>query len=332
MNKNILAACLGCCLLIFTACNDSIEDASIKHVYSENENPYLKVDNDATITSQLEFAVGHFEAKTIKLTDYEQTFKNNMGMTVDQVIAGLQNGTVVFHNINTTKGSWNKTARTKGTTGWYYNTAGGVCAETDSTQTASLDIDTNAKTLIVNINNNAKAGTLVTFNVGFAVNGPDYDNYVRFENKIKVTDPSIIMTSISIPAGDYNSYAIDFNDYASVIQICMGMTVKDFLASIDSDGARNPHMYMVSSSGVWDTTSAYTANKPGYWITDKGVVCNWGAAGFTMYAETNIKDEKLYIGRAPAIAAGKEFTISIGYRDTKNEKYFFRFIITATMK
>ena len=332
MNKNLIYAFVASCLLAFTACTDSIEDATNKHVYTVDENPYLKVNTDAVVTSSLEFPVGHFTAQKIKLSDYEEKFKTNMGMTVDQVLTGLKNGTVVFYNINTTRGRWNKAAMTKTTTGWYYNTAGGVCDASDKQQIVSLDIDTNDKTLIVNANDTLAAGTQVALNVGFAVNGPDYDKYVRFENKVKVTDPSIIMAEIAIPTGDYSSYALNFNDYADVIQICMGLSVKDFLKSIDSNGERDAHMYMVSKTREWDTTSSYTANAPGYWINDLGAVCNWGATGFTMYAETNVADEKLYIGRAPSIASGSKFTISIGYRDTKNPKYFFRFIITATMK
>lgn len=339
MKKNLIYALIGCCMITLTACNDSIMDATSKHVYGENESPYLKVNADAVVTENLEFAVGHFAAQTIKLSDYADKFQKNMNMTVDQVIAGLKNGTVVFYNISTSKGTWDKTNMTKGTTGWYYNTAGGVCAASDASQTVSLDIDTNAKTLIVNPSSNAKAGTVLTFNVGFAVKGPDYDNYVRFMFNVSITDPSIILTSIDIPTGDYSTFGIDYNQYAATIQTCMGVSVKDFLASLDYDSntgdptSGTVHMYMVDPvTGTWDSTSKYTADKPGYWMTDKGAVCDWGAAGFSLFADTNSHDQMLYIGRAPALKTGTKFTISVGYKDTKNEKNFFRFIITATLK
>lgn len=326
-------------MFIFTACNDSIEDATSKHVYSENESPYLKVDTAATVTRNMEFAVGHFAAQTIKLSDYADKFRKKMNMTVDQVINGLKDGTVVFYNISPTKNNWNKAAMTKGTTGWYYNTAGGVCTASDTTQTVSLDIDTNAKTLTVNANDKAKAGTVLSFNVGFAVKGPDYDNYVRFLINVSITDPTIILTSISIPAGDYNTFGIDFTQYAKTIQTCMGVSVKDFLANLDYDsntGTKTSgtiHMYMVDQvTGAWDSSSSYTADAPGYWINDKGAVCNWGVTGFSLFADTNSKDQKLYIGRAPSLKAGSKFIISVGYKDTKNDKNFFRFIITATLQ
>ncbi len=315
----------------FFSCNDSIEDAVEKHVYGEDENPYLRTDAEAVISMDMDFAVGHLEAHIIQLADYAEVFQKEMNMSVDQVISGLENGTVVFYNISTSRGSWDKSAMTKGTTGWYYNSAGGICEAGDATQTASVDIDKNAKTLAVNVNEKVMAGTVVAFNVGFAVNGPDYDKYVRFLFNISVTDPSIILATIHIPDGDYNSYGIDFNQYASTIQTCMQMTVSEFLANMNTAGGKIK-MYMVNKdSGVWDETSSYTANAPGYWINNLGAVCNWNAAGFSLYAETNAADEILYIGRAPALAAGTTFTISVGYKDTSNEKNFFRFILTVIL-
>jgi len=338
MNKNLIIALFGCCILTLTACTDSIMDATSKHVYTESESPYLRVDTGAVVTKNIEFAVGHFTAQTIKLSDFSDKFQKNMNMTVDQVLNGLKDGTVVFYNISPTKNNWNKAAMTKGTTGWYYNSAGGICTLNDPARTASLDIDTSTKSLIVNINDTAKAGTVLSFNVGFAVKGPDYDKYVRFKCDVSVTDPTIVLTSISIPAGDYVTFGIDFNLYASTIQTCMGVSVKDFLANMDYDSATGnattgtTHMYVVNqTTGAWDNTSAYTADAPGYWLNDKGAVCNWGATGFSMFADTNIKDQMLYIGRAPALTAGTQYTISIGYKDKSKESNFFRFIITVTL-
>ena len=91
-------------------------------------------------------------------------------------------------------------------------------------------------------------------------------------------------------------------------------------------------MYAVNpQTGEWDVTSGYTANAPGYWMTSKGAVCNWGTTDFTLYAELAAGDEMLYIGRAPGLAAGNKYSLSIGYRDKENTGYFFRFIITATL-
>lgn len=336
--KNLIYILMGCLVFTFVACSDDIEDAISKHVYGENENPYLRTDADATVTTDMEFAVGHFEAQTVKLADYANKFQEKMNMDVDQVINGLKDGSVVFYNISISKNSWDKTEMTKGTTGWYYNSAGGVTAD-DETKIVSLEIDTDAKTLIVSAEEQATAGTVLTFNVGFAVNGPDYDNYVRFSLNVSVTDPSIIISSINIPDGDYASAGIDFNQYAETIQTCMGMSVEEFLANLDYNGDSGEatdgkiHMYVVNPTTLeWDATSSYTAEPPGYWLNAQGAVCNWGDTGYSLYANTKNADQTLYIGRAPGLTAGTKFTISVGYKDTTNENNFFRLIITATLE
>lgn len=331
MKRNIIYILVISLSFTFSACSDNYEDATSKHVYGENESPYLRIDQEATITTNIEFAVERLESYIVDLEDYSELFQEKMGMNVDQVISGLSNGSVVFYNINTTRNHWNKAEKTKGSTGWYYNTAGGVTTESDNAKTASLDIDTNNKTLTVNPVENVMVGTSVSFNVGFAVNGPDYDDYVRFSFQVSYIDPTIVMINITIPAGDYASYGIDMNNYTETIALCLEMTVEEFLANMDTNGG-NIRMYVVNpQNGVYDETSDYTANAPGYWIDNLGAVCNWGAVGFTTYAELNTGDQVLYIGRAPELTAGNKYTISIGYRNKENTNYFFRFIITATL-
>ena len=331
MRRNIFYLFAVTLLFAFTSCSDSYDDATSKHIYGENENPYLRIDPQATVNNEIAFAVERLEPYVIHLEAYNELFQEKMGLTTDQVISGLQNGSVVFYNINTTRNHWNKAAKTKGANGWYYNSAGGVTAEADASKTASLDINVGDKTLVVNPIEGVAVGTSVGFNVGFAVNGPDYDHYVRFSFQVSYTDPTIVMLNITIPTGDYAAYGIDLNNYRETIALCMDMTLDEFLESIDTFGG-TVHMYAVNpQSGVWDETSGYTANAPGYWMTSQGAVCNWGATDFTLYAELSAGDETLYIGRAPALAAGSKYTLSIGYRDKVNTSYFFRFIITATL-
>ena len=43
MKKNILYVLLGGLLLSLAACSENWEDATSKHVYGENENPYLRM-------------------------------------------------------------------------------------------------------------------------------------------------------------------------------------------------------------------------------------------------------------------------------------------------
>ncbi|MCU4162362.1 DUF4859 domain-containing protein [Carboxylicivirga caseinilyticus] len=331
--KKINIYFLATCFLIGLYSCEDYDDFSSKHVYSEDENPYLRVDADATIITDTEFEVGRFEPYTIQLDDYAEKFETEMGMTVDQVISGLNNGTVLFYNINLSRNIWNKAAKTKGSNGWYYNSSGVISAEGDNNLTATVEVDPNSKTLIVNALEAAKAGTVFQINVGFAVNGPDYDQYIRFLFNVSITDPSIILTSITIPAGDYNNFGIDLEQYADIIEYNIGMTLDDFVNSFDHNGGGTIHMNMVDiESTEWDLTSSYTANPPGYWLNNEAKVCNWGETGFSLYAETNLSDKVLYIGRAPELASGNKYNLSVGYRDTSDDSKFFRFIITATLE
>ena len=50
------------------------------------------------------------------------------------------------------------------------------------------------------------AGTVLTLNVGFAVNGPDYDDYVRFTFEVGVTDPTEMCIRDSFKAIPYSTW------------------------------------------------------------------------------------------------------------------------------
>ena len=55
MKKNILLALCCCSLLAFTGCSDDYTDATSKHIYGENENPYLKTNTNAQVTTNVAF-------------------------------------------------------------------------------------------------------------------------------------------------------------------------------------------------------------------------------------------------------------------------------------
>ena len=116
---------MACFALGFTACSDDPEDAVSKHVYGPDEAPYLRADADATVTLNAEFRKGHVAAKTISLKDYAEQIQTNLKMTVDDMLAGLESGNVVFHSINSARGAWDMSAMTKGN-GWWYNNNGAV--------------------------------------------------------------------------------------------------------------------------------------------------------------------------------------------------------------
>ena len=339
MKRNLIYIIITCFTFLFTACDDLIEDATSKHIYGEDEYPYLRVDEDATVTTDLEFAKGFIEPQVINLNNYADVFQENMNMTVDQVMSGLDNGTVVFDNINITRNIWTKAEKTNNSSGWYYNSAGGVSSADNPSQTASIELDKANKSLIVDMNEEVRAGVTLSFNVGFALVGPDYDEYVRFAFNLSVTDPTVIILSVNIPEGDYVNTGISFADYADNIQTTMGMSVTEFFANLDYNGDTGEptegtiHMYVVDNeTEEWDETSSYTAERPGYWINNNGEVCNWNDEGFSLYANTKNADQVLYVGRAPALAAGTTFTFSVGYRNTESPENYFRFIITATLE
>ena len=73
--------------------------------------------------------------------------------------------------------------------GWYFNSVGQPCSADDADGKATVTLDKAAKTLNVELTEGGiVAGTVFTLNVGFAVNGPDYDDYVRFTFEVGVTD------------------------------------------------------------------------------------------------------------------------------------------------
>ena len=339
MKQNLIYIILACFVFSFTACEDDVLDATSKHEYGEDEYPYLRVDADATVTTDLEFSKGFIEEQSINLEDYAEVFQTKLNMTVDQVLSGLDDGSIVFDNISIARNVWTKSAKSLNSAGWYFNSAGTPCAADDAEQTASLELDKANKKLIVNMNDDVRAGVTLAINVGFAVNGVDYDEYVRFSFNLSVVDPTVILVSANIPEGDYSSVALNFNDYAENISITMGLTVEEFLANLEYNGDTGEatdgtiKMFVVNNeTEEWDETSDYTGEKPGYWMNDKGEVCSWGDEGYSLFANTKNADQVVYVGRAPELEAGTAFTISFGYRDTVNPEHYFRFIITATLE
>ena len=117
---------------------------------------------------------------------------------------GLETGKVVFYNINTARGIWNKAAATKGSNGWWFNASGLVSDAANGV--ASIELDKAQKALILSVSEESAAGVSVGANVGFAHvdNGKDYDDYIRFNVNFAVTDPGTIIRDINIPDGDYN--------------------------------------------------------------------------------------------------------------------------------
>lgn len=317
---------MACFALGFTACSDDPEDAVSKHVYGPDEAPYLRADADATVTLNAEFRKGHVAAKTISLKDYAEQIQTNLKMTVDDMLAGLESGNVVFHSINSARGAWDMSAMTKGN-GWWYNNNGAVVNDSG---VASIELDKVSKSLILDVPEGSAAGLSMTANVGFAVvNGKDYDQYVRFAVNFAVTDPGTIIKDITIPDGDYATYEFEFAGIENAINACFGMSVSDFNAAVQDVGG-DIAMYIVDDAGNWDTASSYTANGIGYWLDGSCNVTNWGVDGFSFFIETH--DGTVGFGRAPGMASGTTAKLHFVYAKKNDSSQFVEFVINATLE
>lgn len=327
MKKNIIYIVMACTLTGFSACSGDYEDASQKHVYTESESPYLRTDAEATVPLTAEFRKGHVTAVTVNLDDYAELIRSKLGMSVDEMVAGVGTGKVVFYNINANRGVWDKTAPTKGSAGWYYDKSG-IVTSADG-QAGSVELHADSKTVELLVPAQSAAGVTFAVNVGFAVNnGQDYDRYIRFNIQFLVSDPSLATPIFTIPSGDYASFEIPFADYQEAIETCMGMTLKEFNAAVQStDG--DIALYMVDESGRWLTDKAYTANGLGYWCDGNGTPRGWGD-GCVYYVETH--DGTVGVGRYPGIASGTQKTVHFVYASKSDTTRYFEFVCTATFE
>ena len=329
MKKNFIYALVGCLAFSLAACSDDPMDATSKHVYGPDENPYIKTDLTATISTSQEFPVQRIDvAQEIKLADYADVFHAQLGMTVDEAVNAVSSGSVVFYPINVTRGQWLRNAApTKGTHGWHFNTAGGVC---DASSAAySVEFDAAKKAVVVTCNPTIAAG-VYSFNVGFAIdNGENFDDYVRISNSFSVTDPSKIIISEIIP------FEINFADHKDAIEVCTGLSISEFMEALAFSGKNrdtNPTwaMYLVNEDGTWDRTCNYTAYNLGYWLTADAKVTNWGNNS-CFYEETSGDGDYIAFGYYDDADAGKTVKLHYVYANIEDESKYIEFIITATI-
>lgn len=329
MKKNILIALCCCSLLAFTACSDDYNDATSKHVYGENENPYMKINASAQVGTSVGLEVNGEHSYTLSLGGYASKFDEQMGMSLDAVISGLDTKGTVFYPINTTRNQWAKTAYTTDGIGWAFNSAGQPCKVDDADSKATVTLDKNTKTLKVSLTEGGiKAGTTLTINVGFAVNGPDYDKYVRFTFNIGVTDPTVAVISQNIGSDELS---IPIVDYEENIANVFDMTVEDFIST--TTAAKQIKFCLADSqTGEWlDMGEKYTANN-GYWMNASGASTSWGTTGYAVYAEYRTDEGVIALGRNTDIAKGTTGKLSVGFVDVNDHTKCLRFIVSYTME
>lgn len=333
MKKNILLAFCCCSLLAFTACSDDYNDATSKHVYGENENPYLKIDTEAQISATGALEVNGEHSYTVKLSDYAAKFEEKMGMSVDAVIDGLSTGETVFYPINTTRNQWLKTPYNKDDAGWYFNSANQPCAQDDAACRASVVLDKTNKELVFELSEGGiTAGTVLALEVGFAKNGPDYDDYVRFTLNASVTDPTVAVATVALPNTNYTSDDILLTSIEENIAAVFEMTLDEFITAFDEGTIK---FYAADpTTGVWDTESAYTGEQPaGYWFDEAGKVCAYPGVVCANFKPDSDEVSKscVKLGCMPETPVGKQYNCSFGFIDTTDATKFFRFVVTCNI-
>ena len=337
MKKNLLYALVACLAFTFAACSDDPLDATSKHVYGPDENPYLKTNTAATISTSLEFPMQRINVpQEIKLADYAETFQSQLGMTVDEVVSGISSGSVVFCPINMNLGQWMRnTAPTKGTYGWHYNSAGGLL-EDASSGLYCVEFDAAKKAVVVTCNSNIALGSY-SFNVGFAIdNGENFDDYVRISNSFLVSDPSKIVTNVTLAAADWATGDIEFAKYKDAIETCMAMSLAEFNEQANSNYDGPMALYLVDANGNWDsnweaTDAYYTANGLGYWLTSKSTPVAWAGDDLTYYIETY--DGGIRFGRASGSAYnGVTIPVRFVYTLKADHTRYIEFIVNVVMQ
>lgn len=333
MKKNILLAFCCCSLLAFTACSDDYNDATSKHVYGENENPYLKIDTEAQISATGALEVNGEHSYTVKLSDYAAKFEEKMGMSVDAVIDGLSTGETVFYPINTTRNQWLKTPYNKDDAGWYFNSANQPCAQDDAACRASVVLDKTNKELVFELSEGGiTAGTVLALEVGFAKNGPDYDDYVRFTLNASVTDPTVAVATVALSNTNYTSDDILLTSIEENIAAVFEMTLDEFITAFDEGTIK---FYAADpTTGVWDTESAYTGEQPaGYWFDEAGKVCAYPGVVCANFKPDSDEVSKSCVKLCcmPETPVGKQYNCSFGFIDTTDATKFFRFVVTCNI-
>lgn len=333
MKKNILLAFCCCSLLAFTACSDDYNDATSKHVYGENENPYLRIDTEAQISAAGDLEVNGEHSYTVKLSDYAAKFEEKMGMSVDAVVDGLSTGETVFYPINTTRNQWMKTAYNKDNAGWYFNSANQPCTQDDENCKASVVLDKTNKELVFELTEGGiAAGTVLALEVGFAKNGPNYDNYVRFTLNASVTDPTVAVATVELPNTNYTSDDILLTSIEENIAAVFEMTLEEFITAFDEGTVK---FYAADpTTGVWDTESAYTGEAPaGYWFDEAGKVCAYPGVVCANFKPDSDEVSKSCVKLCcmPETAVGKQYNCSFGFIDTTDATKFFRFVVTCNI-
>lgn len=336
MKKHIIFALALTAMMGFTACNsDDPMDATSKHVYGENEAPYLRTNTQATASYSLQFALASIdEPQYIDLKQCATIFHRNLNMTLDEALNALDNGTVVMYNILPSRGCWDLTPPNCGTSGWNYSKYGIAGDPADAM--ASVELDRESKKLVVKMFGDPAAGDLLSMNIGFAKpNGKDFDEYCRVAIDLVVTDPGTVVTTVTLPAsGGYASDKISFDEFKDDIEYSMKMTIDRFCEIADDPDVMA--LTMEDSDGNWLTGYGYTAGSAlSYWLGSDFKPTGWDGAGWpnnTFFIETYAADDRgVWIGTSAANNVAGSYPIRFNYSLVDDPDTFVEFVVTVNV-
>ena len=334
MKKSYLFIMASALALASVSCNsEDPTKASSKHIYAEGEASYLRTNVAATNTLNMNFQMAKIDQpQYINLKSYASSFHKNLDMTVDEAINGLYNGDVVFYTINAARQRWNLTESNYGEYGWYFRPSG-VCDPEEANFTLSLDPQ--SKIVEIKAYGVPEVGTMVNFDFGFAKkNGKDFDDYVRFVVSSAVTDPSKVVITANIPAGGYNTYDINFKDYAETIMLCLDLDVDTFIKRFDNEEFE---VYLVKDgqrvTGPDGGVPGYTSGWLGYWLDSDGNITYWDGAGYPanmMFLEYAGGGYYCLGNSASSTPTGTQATVTFDIVDSLNPDNFVQFIVAVT--
>ncbi len=335
-SKFYIPAVAAMLLFSFSACEDDYSEASSKHVYGETENVPLKGSDAANGTTSVTLRE---DPVTVSLADFDEPIKAAMDMTMDEALAGIDNGTVRFYVVNPNRRVWDKTPANCGDNTWGISAQGSVTGADNAAYTVKFD--RNAKTLTYALGPAAVSGTVGSIVVGFVKIDGDSTFPVNFRIACSVTvpDKSMVEVTGTIPTGDYSAYSINFADYAENIEYALGVTdLTGFAKDLDTGGGNKYIMYLLDGSGNrFGGDGQYTANGLGYWADASNNVTTWGADGFHHFVELAPWDDEtedyatnggiMNIGRAPGVASGEEVNASFVLVPRSDAKKALTFIV-----
>jgi hypothetical protein len=277
-----------------TSCEDDYAESSSPHVYGESENPPLK-GSDATnlVSSSLRMkqADAGTEVATVNLSDYAKQIQNTLGVSLDEAVKGLGDGSFRFLPVNPNRRQWDKTPANAGDNTWAVS-AGGVVTD-EANASAIMQFIPSSKEVQIKLTNNASAGIIpVTF--GFVkADDSAYSTNIRIQALVTVVDASVADVSLTIPKGDYAINTFKFSEIAKNIEFAFGESnLYNIGKGLDPDNDVYDVYIMNADGSLSGGPGNYTANGAGYWLDQKMNIVNWGKEGFSLFIEPNIWDEE----------------------------------------